>query len=124
MTTSGRPADCPRLVDGGVGPRVCWHEDDCTYHNLYQVRLGVTSRGASRAAVAIDLGDECSLDAADRTKLEGEPMALTKVALRLGVSKQRASTLSDLAIRKLAKAMGASDRKIVFRALMAWLRRG
>lgn len=122
--TRRRPyADCPRELDGGVGPRRCPHVDACDYHAAGGRRFGVSAREAVRATIGLELGDDCTLDVADRTALEREPLSLTKIGLRLGVNRSRVSTSFRSAVRKVAQALEVDERELVARVVDA-LKRG
>lgn len=118
---AGRPADadCPRFVDAGVGPRRCPHVDRCPHHNAFGRRLGLSAREAVRATIGLELGDDCSLDVAARTRLDREPLSLTKIGLRLGVNRSRVSTSFRSAIRKVAQRLEVDERELVARVVEA-----
>lgn len=123
MTRRRPHADCPRELDGGVGPRKCPHVDTCDYHAASHRRAGLTAREAIRATVGLELGDDCTLDVTDRTRLEREPLSLTKIGLRLGVNRSRVSTCFRSGMRKVAQELGVEERELEAYVVAA-LRRG
>lgn len=116
-------AECPRELDGDVGPRKCPHVDACDHHVASDRRLGLSAREAVRATIGLELGDDCTLDVADRTRLEREPLSMTLIGLRLGVSRSRVSTSFRSGLRKVAQVLGVDERELAARVVDA-LKRG
>lgn len=100
-----RPADCPRLRDGGDGPRVCPHWRTCTLHVLAPAPRG-PAPSAARQREAQRRADDCSLDHIARAP---EGMTVKAIADTMGVSRQAVQILLLRAVRKKRKAQRKAE---------------
>ncbi len=96
------PPGCPRVRDGGNGPRAC---------GLVQCRLhlrGANTRGPAgkRLRLAMFVEDSCARDVARRAKAHGVRLTYRELAILMGSSRQAIHRTAKEAIAKVLRALG------------------
>jgi hypothetical protein len=118
---SSPPFDCPRKVDGGIGPRVCEHRT-CPNHVLHEAGARHGRLAARNLRVLMLLGNDCTDDIVDQ---HPEGMSPPLIALYLAITEQQARKVLRRILLKSAATVdeSANDERKVRTPVNAWLAR-